>query len=144
MRVFLLLPLALSVATPAFAASDSQRDMQRMADTLGNPRTQDAMADGFSAMLGALLNMRVDGIAKALEPMNGGKPIKMKGKTLREVALRDDPKFESKMHNGSKAMVGGLGALAGAMAQAMPELEAAMEKMGDAMDRASPRDDMTD
>jgi hypothetical protein len=85
--------------------------------------------------LGALLDMRVDGLAKALEPMNGGKRIKMKGNTVREIASRKDARFEQKLEGGSRAMIGGIGALASAMAVMMPQLEEAMSKVGASMDR---------
>jgi hypothetical protein len=49
------------------------------------------------------------------------------------MAERKDPHFEEKIEGGSRAMIGSLGALAGAMAVAMPELERAMEKMEDAL-----------
>ena len=81
MRKALLVFLALSVATPAFAAeSEAQRDAQQMADKLNDPATQKAMSGAVQAVVGALLDMRVDGVAKALEPLNHGKPIKMKGR----------------------------------------------------------------
>ncbi len=136
MRKALIAILALSVATPAFAAdSEAQRDAQQMADKLNNPDTQRALSGAMGAMIGALLDMRVDGIAKALEPMNGGKSLKMKGRTLREMAERKDRHFEEKLQGGTRAAVGGMGALAQAMATMMPQLEEAMGKMGDAMDR---------
>lgn len=144
MRAVLFSALALSFATPSFAASDAQRDLEGVSSRLSDPRTQDAMAGAFGAMLGALLDMRVDGIAKALEPANGGKPIKMKGRTVREIALRNDPHFEDKIEGRSKAMIGGMGALAGALAQAMPQLEEAMARAGDAMDRVNTRDEHRD
>jgi hypothetical protein len=136
MRLVLIPILALAFATPALAApSEGQRDMEAMAEKLNDPATQSAMAGAFGAMLGALLDVRVDGIAKALEPMNGGKRIKMKGNTVREIASRKDPRFEQKLEGGSRAMIGGMGALASAMAVMMPQLEEAMSKVGDAMDR---------
>lgn len=144
MRVLLLSALALSVSTPALAASPAQRDMERTAARLSDPATQDAMAGAFGGLLGALLDMRVDGIAKALEPMNGGKPNRMKGRTIREIAMRDDPQFERKAENGARAMVGGMGAMAAALAQAMPQLEEAMAKAEDAMDRVHARDELRD
>jgi hypothetical protein len=139
MRSALFAALALVVSTPAFAAnpvdesSSTQRDVQAMADKLNNPQMQTAIASSLGAMLGALLDIRVDGIAKALEPMNHGKKIKLHGKTLREMAEREDPKFESKMQNGTRAAVGSMGALASALAVMVPQLEQAARKMGDAL-----------
>lgn len=137
MRSALLSAILLSAATPAVAApSDTQLDMERMASRLNDPATQSALSGGLMAMVGALLDMRVDGIAKAIEPLNGGKKVKLKGNTLREIGRRDDPRFEAKMENGSRAMIGGMGAMASAFAAALPQLEEAMEKMGDSLDRA--------
>jgi hypothetical protein len=137
MRSALLPILALAFATPAVAApSESQRDMNKMAERLNDPQTQSAMSGALTAMLGALLDMRIDGVAKALEPMNRGKPIKMKGRTIREIASRDDPRFEQKLAGGSRAMVSGAGALASAMATMLPEIEQALAKVSQAMDNA--------
>jgi hypothetical protein len=139
MRSALIAALAFAISTPALAApsvnepSRAQREVQDMADKMNNPRTQTAMASSLGAILGALLDVRVDGIAKALEPMNGGKKIKMHGKTLRDMAEREDPNFESKMQNGTRSAVGSMGALASALAVMMPQLEEAARKMGDAI-----------
>lgn len=136
MRKSVLSLLALSAAvtaSPALAASQTQRDMEQMAQKLQRPETQAAMSGALMAILGAFMDMRVDGIAKALEPMNGGKPIKMKGRTIREMAERSDPHFEQKLEGGSRAMVASAGAMAGALAAAMPELERALEKVEDAL-----------
>jgi hypothetical protein len=133
MRSVLFAILALSVSTPAFAASEAQQDVQKMADKLNNPATQTAMSGALAAMLSALLDLRVDGIAKAIEPMNGGKAIKLPGKTMREIATRDDPNFERKMQTNTKAMVGSMGALASALATIVPQLEQAARKMEGAL-----------
>ncbi len=137
MRLVLLPVLALSLAAPSLAsATESQVAMEQMADRFNDPATQSALAEGLGGMLSAMMNMRIDGLAKALEPMNNGKRIKLKGNTLREMAMRDDPKFEQKLQMGTRAAVGGMGAMASAMAKIMPQLEAAMEKMGESMDRS--------
>ncbi len=133
MRSVLFAILALSVSTPALAASEAQKDMQDMADKLNNPATQTAMSGALGAMLAALLDLRVDGIAKAIEPMNGGKKIKLRGNTVREIATRDDPNFERKMQGNAKAMVGSMGALASALATIVPQLEQAARKMEGAL-----------
>lgn len=135
MRSALIALAALSLtATPALAAdSKAQRQMEKMADVLNNPVTQEAAADSLGAMLGALMDIRIDGFVKALEPLNKGKRIKLKGNTLGEIAAREDPNFERKMENGTRAAVGSMGALASALAVAMPQLEEAMEKMEDAL-----------
>jgi hypothetical protein len=139
MRSIIFVAAAFALSAPALAAdrsSEATRDAQDMAEKLNNPAMQSAMAGGLSALMSAFLDMRVDGIAKALEPLNGGKKLKMKGRTVREMAERQDPRFEEKMQGSTRAAVAGMGALATAMATMMPQLEEAMGKMGDAMDNA--------
>lgn len=143
MRSALFTAIALVVATPTVAAaqatspvetsSKAQQDVQGMADTLNDPSTQAAVAGALGAAMAAVLDIRVDKMAKALEPLNGGKKIKMKGNTLREMAERQDPKFERKMEEGTKTAVRSAGSLAQALAVMIPELQKAAKKMGDAL-----------
>jgi hypothetical protein len=138
MRSALLAVFALSFASPVFAHSPEapqapRYEMQDMADKFNDPVAQEAMSNAFGSMMSALMDMRIDGIAKALEPMNGGKKIKLHGNTLREMALRDDPNFERKMQGGTRAMVGSMGAMMSAFAQIMPQMEEAMKKMEGAL-----------
>ena len=139
MRSALFTAIALVVATPAVAApetdasSSAQQEVQGMADKLNDPSTQAAMSGALGAVMAALLDMRVDKFAKALEPLNGGKKIKMHGNTLREMAEHKNPKFERKMQDGTKTAVRSAGSLASALAVMLPELEKAAKKMGDAL-----------
>lgn len=131
-KALLALPLLL-IATPALAQSDVQRDAERMADVLSDPLTQDIAAGTIGNMMGSILDMRIDGIAKALEPLNRGNPVRLPGRTVRDLAARNDPDFEAKVEDGTRQAVGSMGALASALAVAMPELERAMKRMKDAM-----------
>jgi hypothetical protein len=143
MRSALFTAIALVVATPTIAVaqtetpaestSKAQQDVQGMADKLNDPSTQAVLAGALGAAMAAVLDIRVDKMAKALEPLNGGKKIKMKGNTLREIATRDDPKFERKIEDGTKTAVRSAGSLAQALAVMLPELQKAAKKMGDAL-----------
>jgi hypothetical protein len=143
MRSALFTAIALVIATPTVAtaqstspvetSSEGQQDVQGMADTLNDPSTQAVVAGALGAAMAAVLDIRVDKMAKALEPLNGGKKIKMKGNTLREMAERQDPKFERKMEEGTKTAVRSAGSLAQALAVMIPELQKAAKKMGDAL-----------
>ena len=143
MRSALFTAIALIVATPTVAAaqtessteapSEAQKDVQGMADKLNDPSTQAVLAGTLGAAMAAVLDIRVDKMAKALEPLNGGKKLKMKGNTLREIATRDDPRFERKMEEGTKTAVRSAGSLAQALAVVLPELQKAAKKMGDAL-----------
>lgn len=140
MRI-LLATAVLVISTPAFAQAEPSRaseKAQAVADRLNDPIMQAALAGGMEAMVQSVLDMRVDGIAKAMEPLTG-KPSHMRGKTVRDLASRDDPHFDERIHDSSRRAVAGAGAMAGGLAAAMPELEAAMRKMGDAMDRVRDR-----
>jgi hypothetical protein len=143
MRSALFTAVALVVATPTIASaqtethtestSETQQDVQGMADKINDPSTQAVLAGALGAAMAAVLDIRVDKMAKALEPLNGGKKLKMKGNTLREIASRDDPKFERKMQEGTKTAVRSAGSLAQALAVMLPELQKAAKKMGDAL-----------
>lgn len=131
----------LLISTPAFAQAEPARASEKaqvLADKLNDPVMQAALAGGLDAMVQSVLDMRVDGVAKAIEPLTG-KPSNMRGKTVRDLASRDDPHFDERVHDGSRRAVAGAGAMAGGLAAAMPELEAAMRKMGDAMERVRDR-----
>ncbi len=133
MRKALLALSLISVATPALAQSETQRDAEKMADVLNNPATQDMAAGAVGAMMDAILDMRIDGIAKAIEPLNKGKTSALPDRTVRDLAKRDNPEFEEKMQSGTRQAVGSIGALASALAVAMPEFERAMKRMKDAV-----------
>lgn len=140
MRI-LLATVVLVTSGPAFAQaapSAATQKAEALADKLNDPIMQAALAGGMEAMVQSVLDMRVDGIAKAMEPLTG-KPSTMRGKTVRDLASRNDPHFDERIHDNSRRAVAGAGAMAGGLASAMPELEAAMRKMGDAMERVRER-----
>ena len=138
---FLLATTVLVMSAPAFAQaapSAATQKAEALAEKLNDPIMQAALAGGLQAMIQSVLDMRVDGVAKAIEPLTG-KPSTMRGKTVRDLASRDDPNFDERINNGSRRAVAGAGAMAGGLAAAMPELESAMRKMGDAMERVRER-----
>ncbi|MFM5913987.1 MAG: hypothetical protein ACKOPR_04475 [Chakrabartia godavariana] len=140
MRI-LLASTFLVLGTPALAQDEPLRASEKaqdVADRLNDPVMQAALAGGMEAMVQSVLDMRVDGIAKAVEPLTG-RPSAMRGKTVRDLAARDDPYFDERVHESTRKMVAGTGAMASGLAAAMPELEAAMRKMGDAMERVRDR-----
>lgn len=140
MRI-LLATAVLATTTPALAKAEpshASEKAQAVADKLNDPIMQAALAGGMQAMVQSVLDMPVDGIAKAMEPLTG-KPSSMRGKTVRDLASRDDPYFDERVNDSTRKIVAGTGAMASGLAAAMPELEAAMRKMGDAMERVRDR-----
>lgn len=134
MRPVLLAVLAASLATPAIAGEpETQRDAEQLADKLNDPVTQAVVSSAVGAMVSAVLDVRVDGMAKALETMNGGRPSDLRGKTVRDLATRDNPDFERKVQSDTRQAVGAAGGMASAVAVMLPELQEAARKMKDAL-----------
>lgn len=137
MRSALLFAVAvISSPSVAFAQDGStppNRDIEAVAKTLSDPDMQSAAAATVSSVVGAILDIRVDKLAKALEPLNGGKAVKMKGDTLRAMAEREDPDFEQKIEQGARSSVKSAGAMAQALAVMLPELQRAVKKIGAAL-----------
>lgn len=132
--VLLLAVLAASLATPAIAGEpETQRDAEQLADKLNDPATQAVVSGAVGAMVSAVLDVRVDGVAKALETMNGGRPSDLRGKTVRDLATRDNPDFERKVQSDTRQAVGAAGGMASAVAVILPELQEAARKMKDAL-----------
>lgn len=126
--------LALSAQANA-AEGGTQRQMEKMADTLNSPVAQGAAAGAVGAMMAAILDMPLDGFAKAIEPIDPRKAQDMRGRTMRDLATRDDPYFEERVQDRTRAAVGSAGALASAMAVMLPELERTAERVKDALPR---------
>lgn len=134
--VFVAAIAALAASAPAHARS-AQHDLDRAGDMLSSPIAQELAAAQMSRMLAALMDIRIDGIAKAMEPLDRGRMSDdlEGGRTLGDLAERDDPYFEDRMRDKTRAAVGTMGALAKAMAVALPELERAARRMEDALPR---------
>ncbi len=132
MRTAVVALAALSLAAPAFAQSQASRDVQDIADTLNNPINKAIAAGAVAAAVDAVLDTRIDGFARALEPLTG-KPARRGPATVREMAERDDPYFEQNLQRGTRDAIGSMGAVASALAIAMPELEATMRRLENAL-----------
>ncbi len=137
MRIVIVAAIAaLAASAPAHARS-AQYDLDRAGDLLSSPIAQEVAAAQMSRMLGAIMDIRVDGIARAMEPLDRGRMSDdlEGGRTLRDLAERDDPYFEDRLRDDTRHAVGSIGALAKAMATALPELERAARRMEDALPR---------
>lgn len=134
--VFIVAIAALAASAPAHARS-AQHDLDRAGDALSSPIAQELAAAQMSRMLGAIMDIRIDGIARAMEPLDRGRMSDdlEGGRTLGDLAERDDPYFEDRLRDNTRHAVGSMGALAKAMATALPELERAARRMEDALPR---------
>lgn len=132
MRKALFALAALSLTTPAFAQSQATREMEDVAETLNSPINRALAAGAIGAAVDAVLDVRIDGFTRALEPLTGRAP-RDSARTVRELAERDDPYFEQNLQRGTREAIGSMGAVASALAIAMPEFEAAMRRLEDAL-----------
>ena len=106
MRI-LLATAVLVMSAPAFAQeapSAATQKAEALAEKLNDPVMQAALAGGMDAVVKSVLDLRVDGIAKAIEPLTG-KSSNMRGKTVRDLASRDDPNFDARIQSSSRRAV---------------------------------------
>jgi hypothetical protein len=148
MHRFAVAALLLVSSSPALAASRHAEDaeMERMADKLNDPRTQSAMSGMMVAMADMFMDLRVDKLRAAIakiDPEARNDRDWDGARTLGDMVRRDDPNFREKLADGSRTAVGTMGAMAGSMAEMMPELRDMGERLGRQMAKAMknlPRD----
>ena len=123
-RALLALPL-LAIALPAPAlAQDSDDDLIRTAQQLQDPRTQDTLAAALSAMVGAMLDMRVGGIANAVakaDPSGHSREVDP-DMTVADMASRANPDFANELDGDIRDGTRMVGTMAGALAELLPQL----------------------
>jgi hypothetical protein len=122
------------VVSPAWARSDAGR----MAEKLGDPRTQDSVAAAVRAMSAAMLELRVAPILKAVEAIRDPELARSidPDLTLGEIA---GPRAEALPEDLSRqlpAMMGAVGGMAGTVEAMAPALEGMAREMGRAMGAA--------
>lgn len=136
MRSVLLATLLATTATSALAAGPAQEKLGRAGDALSNPIVQKAAAAKVRTMVDALLETRLEPFARAIAPLDRGETLdRYHGRTLRDLAEDRDPYFEDRLSDGTEQAVGSAGALAKGLAEALPELEAAMRRLEKSLPR---------
>lgn len=125
MRYFVLGLMALAAAAPAAARDHDRAPEAEIAEKMNDPVMQDRVTDAMSGVMGAVLDMRVGEIERAIDPSSRTP----RDETLRDRAERDDPWFEERMAHRTRAMTGAMGAMATQMAVMMPELRRVMADM---------------
>jgi hypothetical protein len=123
-RILFALPLiALTLPAPVLA-QDSDDDLMRTAQQLQDPRTQDTLAAALSAMVGAMLDMRVGGIANAVakaDPSGRSREVDPE-MTVADMASRDNPDFQDELDGDIRDGTRMVGTMAGALAELLPQL----------------------
>lgn len=132
MRRLMLAAALLPLTAPAMA-SETERDLDRMAQTLGDPARQEAMARALGAMAEVLLDIPLAPIIGPLAEAAGEDPRRVDpDATLRKMspAAGEVPRqIERQLPRAMGAMAGMSGAIAGML----PQLREAAERMRDAL-----------
>ena len=145
MRRALVTMLLVTTAMPALAASRHQEEAEaaRVADKLNDPATQSAMSGMMVAMADMVMDLRVDKLRAAIarvdpDSRDDGRD-RDNARTVGDMIERDDPYFRENLANGTRQAVGTMGAMAGSMADMIPELRDMGERMGRQMEKAMRR-----
>jgi hypothetical protein len=139
MPVIKVLPLAALVAlslVPAPAAAKTDRALSR---ELSNPGTQHAIGDMLGALLGVMLQMPAEPLARAAEAAGDHETARSipNGATIGDLAGPEARQLAREVRRRAPAMIGALGGLAGAMEDMAPELERIGKDFERTMDNAA-------
>jgi len=117
-------------ASPAMAAPHKDDSRAALA-VAGNPMVDRMVADRLAAVTHALLDLRVDGVVRAADPVHAGDPGMPR--TLRDVVTRDDPDAERRMVEGTDRAVAAVGRAARATDKLIPQIEALRDTFAEAL-----------
>lgn len=134
-HVFAAAALLLVPISPALAASRNADDAEiaRTAERLNDPRTQSAVSGMVIAMADMVMDLRVDKLRAAIariDPEARRERNWDDARTLGDVVERDDPNFRDRLEDSSRMAVGTMGAMAGSIADMVPDLRRMGERMG--------------
>lgn len=132
-RTLLAGGLAVAATLPAPALADQTRAGE-IAEKLNDPMTQYAVAGMISAMTKAMLDMKVEPIAKAVEGVTG-KPSRHlpPDATVADLAGTDQDEVREKLVRNVPQMMSAMGGMASAVEEMLPQLEEMAERMRDAV-----------
>ena len=137
MRAFAAIPLipALIIAAgPALAAPAEHRPASRptaeqAVQAMGNPLVQEAAARALTQLVGIVLDTRVGPAAALTDTDEHIRPTD----TLRDLAQRDDPRFEEHLYQGTRRSLGTAATVAGGAAMEARELKRTADRLDAAL-----------
>lgn len=129
--------LAFAAPLPALAQdSEAEAATAEIQETLGNPATQAAVAEGMAAASEALLDLPLAPLARAVKQAAGEDPEDVDpDMTLRRVSPEAED-VPAKVRESLPRVMGAMGAMAGGMGAMMPALREMAARMRDAMETA--------
>ncbi len=132
---------ALALAPVPALARDNAAD-EDLASDLSDPQRQEAMGNMVAAMMGVLLNIKAEPLARAMERIGEHKAAHQipRGATLGDLAGPEAKRMPAEMRRRVPVMMGAMGDLAGMMQDIAPELEAIGDDFDRQMDEAARTD----
>lgn len=121
---------ALLLSGPAAAQPDPIFDAgldARVAASIPSSEEIEALAPALDRMTGALLDLDVAPILDAADPWR--RHYRPRGRTLREIAGRDDPGFEHRLRGSIYGTTAGIGRMMDAIAVAAPAMRRSLGEM---------------
>jgi hypothetical protein len=121
------LPVAAPFADQRADRSDTQAELNAVADKLSNPKMQDGVANMVERMTESMLDLPIGKFAAAMEKSvpgatRGRKRIRAND-TLADIAGRDAEGLPDQLADGSRQMMGMMSGFAAAFATMIPEFE---------------------
>lgn len=140
MRALIATAALTALVTPSLAAAqDAEESVAEIEQTLGNPATQAAVAEGMAAASEALLDVPLAPLARAVKQAAGEDPDEVDpDMTLRRVSPESED-VPGKVRESLPRMMGAMGSMAGGMGAMVPALREMAERMRAAMDVAGGR-----
>lgn len=134
--------IASTLAVPAMAGprTADEREAARIARTLEDPRTQDALAGAMVALTDSLLDVRIDRLRAAMariDPEAGYRDDD--ARTLGDIVRRDDPDFERNLYRDTRRATAAMGAAASGLADLLPEFRRMAEDFSRKVERETRR-----
>ena len=121
------LPVAAPFADQRADRSDTQDELNVVADKLSNPKMQDGVANMVERMTESILDLPIGKFAAAIEKSvpgaNRGRKRIRANDTLADIAGRDADRLPDQLADGSRRMMGMMSGFAAAFATMIPEFE---------------------
>lgn len=136
-KIAALTALAALALAPLPAVARDTADEEFVGD-LSDPRKQEVMGNTMAAMMAALLSIKAEPLARAMERVGDHRAARRipRGATLGDLAGPEARRMPEQVRRQVPAMMGAMGELAGMMQDLAPELEAIGKDFNRQMDEA--------
>lgn len=138
MRKLFILFGAAALAAPAAAQAPVHVDPldRDVVEAIPPAEEIEAMAPVMDHLVGAILNVEVGPLLDAADPYRRRYDHGAPGRTLGDLARRDDPYFEERMRSSIYGVTSDMGRMSEAVAAAAPAMQRSLREFERALDRA--------